>query len=353
MKIMIIISSLKVTGPGNVVQSLANQFVKENEVTLLVLSEHIGDNIDIHSNINVINLGLDKGSIKKGAIKKINELIEDLKIDVVFSHGLRSDFLNSKLNPKNMVLKISTSHNNPFEDYPSDYGIIKGFLMAVVQMKAFRKMDKVITLNPSLEKLHKLFLGKNKVTTIVNGVPIVDVQRKNSGKIFGSVATFNSRKNQELMINAFLENNFENAILWGTGPNFKEISLRVKNTNIKLPGFSKNKEKIFGSFDIFISTSRSEGMPLSVLEAISCGMPLILSDIPAHRFIVHFLPQNCAFLFKNEKELKIIMKKIMSESINIQNINNKMKIAFKNYFTEEKMANNYIKLINEQNMLKK
>lgn len=34
--------------------------------------------------------------------------------------------------------------------------------------------------------------------------------------------------------------------------------------------------------DIYISSSKSEGLPNGVLEAMACGLPLLLSDIPQH-----------------------------------------------------------------------
>lgn len=37
--------------------------------------------------------------------------------------------------------------------------------------------------------------------------------------------------------------------------------------------------------DVFISTSRVEGMPVAVLEAMACRCPVVLSDIPSHREI--------------------------------------------------------------------
>jgi glycosyltransferase involved in cell wall biosynthesis len=45
--------------------------------------------------------------------------------------------------------------------------------------------------------------------------------------------------------------------------------------------------------DLFISTSFIEGLPVAVLEAMACGRPILLSDIPAHREIaanIDFIP---------------------------------------------------------------
>jgi glycosyltransferase involved in cell wall biosynthesis len=43
--------------------------------------------------------------------------------------------------------------------------------------------------------------------------------------------------------------------------------------------------KFLEGADAFISLSCYEGLPLAVLEAASCRLPLILSDIPAHRYL--------------------------------------------------------------------
>lgn len=42
----------------------------------------------------------------------------------------------------------------------------------------------------------------------------------------------------------------------------------------------------YRSADIFVSASFDEGMPNAILEAMACGLPIVASDIPAHRELI-------------------------------------------------------------------
>ncbi len=56
------------------------------------------------------------------------------------------------------------------------------------------------------------------------------------------------------------------------------------------------RDKVFEYFtcaDLFVSASWGEGLPVAILEAMACGRPVVLSDIPPHREIaegVNFIP---------------------------------------------------------------
>ncbi|WP_025024938.1 glycosyltransferase [Companilactobacillus nodensis] len=55
---------------------------------------------------------------------------------------------------------------------------------------------------------------------------------------------------------------------------------------IQFVGFRTNPYTYLEKSDIFISTSRYEGQPFSVLEAISEKMPLIITDVIGHKELV-------------------------------------------------------------------
>ena len=52
---------------------------------------------------------------------------------------------------------------------------------------------------------------------------------------------------------------------------------------IRLLGPRTDVGAYYRAADVFLSASRTEGMPYAVLEAAWCGLPLVLSDIPPHR----------------------------------------------------------------------
>lgn len=61
-----------------------------------------------------------------------------------------------------------------------------------------------------------------------------------------------------------------------------------KSKNIVFPGelYAGTLAAVFAKAALFINPSFNEGLPSVVLEALACDVPVILSDIPAHREIM-------------------------------------------------------------------
>lgn len=65
--------------------------------------------------------------------------------------------------------------------------------------------------------------------------------------------------------------------------------------NFILAGFHPNPNKIFAEGDISILTSISEGFPYTVLESMSCGIPVVATDVGG---VTEALDENCGFICK-------------------------------------------------------
>jgi glycosyltransferase involved in cell wall biosynthesis len=78
-------------------------------------------------------------------------------------------------------------------------------------------------------------------------------------------------------------------IILGDGESKKELHNLVENLDVagkvSFRGFVPRNDlpMYLNSSDIYVSTSLSDGASISLLEAMACGLPCVVSDIPANR----------------------------------------------------------------------
>jgi len=93
------------------------------------------------------------------------------------------------------------------------------------------------------------------------------------------------------------------AVIFGEGPLRKHLQVRIQECGVQdkilLPGWVPSIWGALKSARMFISLSRYEGHPNVVLEAMACGCPLVVSDIPSHR---EFLDDTTAILVERYED---------------------------------------------------
>lgn len=143
----------------------------------------------------------------------------------------------------------------------------------------------------------KLF-KKEKSRVIYNGsppAPAISRHRcagEKSRIVVATISRFDFQKNMRLAfeIASLMRDEKEYLFLWlGDGDDaagLKELSLEAGLENIVFAGFQDDVGSYLAQSDIYLSTSRWEGLPIAVIEALSFGIPVIASDVVGNTEVV-------------------------------------------------------------------
>jgi glycosyltransferase involved in cell wall biosynthesis len=343
---------LKASGPTNQLYSLIKELPQKVNVNILTLSKEVGSTrIDEFKGlgVNVTSLDLSRFGSLFFAKNKINETIINSQPNIVHSQGIRADLLMSKL-PQTDFKWFSTSHNFPFEDYVMKFGFFKGKYMAKKHLIAFKKCNYLISCSNTVRD--KLLRVGVQSKAIQNGIDIKSFpQGKFQGQkesiksiVFISVGSLIPRKNMAYILRVFKRINVQaKLIILGEGIEIDAHRDEFESPTIIFAGNVVNVKDYLAEADVFISSSLSEGLPNTVLEALAVGKICYLSDIPAHREIYE-KSNGAVSLFPlgdDGKCLEILISKSKIDVCNI-NFNDAINTVHQN-FTSEIMSKNYYK----------
>lgn len=227
-----------------------------------------------------------------GQCKEFDDTVRSGQFEILHTHGLIPDVVSSQLNTP--AKKIATIHNNMYEDYLDSYGWVKSRIFIALHLNALKKLDECVCCSESVYKVMKRRL--TNTTFIRNGIEPVharavvtreELNISDDARVFLYAGVLNSRKNTVWLIENFVQYHNENEYLLVLGKGDKEAECKEKaDSHVQMLGFQPNPVAYMKISDVYTSASKSEGFSISVLEALSCGLGLFLSDIPSHREIV-------------------------------------------------------------------
>jgi len=138
----------------------------------------------------------------------------------------------------------------------------------------YHKAVDIIKIDPK-----RLVLIENAIYPYSNSTEIL-TQKEKDKLIFVMVARFDYPKRQDLLIEAAKRLPDVQFKLVGEGKNLANCKTYAPK-NIDFLGAVTNIEEVLKNADIFVLLSDSEGMPMSVLEALAAKKPILLSHLPA------------------------------------------------------------------------
>ncbi|MCZ2808845.1 MAG: glycosyltransferase family 4 protein, partial [Candidatus Bathyarchaeota archaeon] len=254
---------------------------------------------------------------------------------------------------------IVTQHNT-FIDYQSILNILEHLNDLTVGKSVLKCANRIITVSKETMKyVLRLGADKSKTSVIYNGVDtnyFHPVNKKESRKKLGLP------KNRKIILSVrrlVYKNGLDTLIesiplltrdhpdllfvVAGKGPSRKLIENRVKelgiDANIKLTGFVPDRllPVYYDAADYFVIPSASgEGLPLVLLEAMACGLPVIATTVGGTPEIIKHMKNGVLVPPRNPEAMAETISKILSEERLGPTIGEEARRIVENRFTWEK-----------------
>jgi glycosyltransferase involved in cell wall biosynthesis len=318
-KVLYVVSTLERSGPINVLYNIVKYLNRDIFMPyILTLSpEPINSRWkefeSLGVNVRSLNLSRIKGLLF--AKNQVHGFIKEIIPDIIHTHGLRADSILSTLSID--ILWTLTIHNYSYEDYVMRRGKIIGCLVANYHIATMKKCKYVVACSKNVAE--RLLKHHIKAYPIQNGVDISVAENSLYKSTLYQHPVFITtgglpRKNVAYITESF--KSYKRA--QGTGSllvlgNETDLSATCADCkDIYFLGYINNVCDYYSICDYFISSSLSEGLPNAVLEALACGLPSLLSDIPSHREIAQEFPQSSKLFALNKEinELAILLHNI-------------------------------------------
>ncbi|CAG9434803.1 TPA: glycosyltransferase family 4 protein [Providencia alcalifaciens] len=328
MKIVYVITKAdEIGGAQTHVRDLAKEFKNEgNEVIIIVGEEGIFTKQLQEISISTIILNdLQRNiSIFKdiSCAIKLRKLIISLNPDIVALHSSKAGIIGRLSLVATKIPVIFTAHGWAFTDgIPAN----KKYIYIFIEKIFSRLADKIITVSNKDKELAIKYKvsSENKQIVIHNGIPDSIMQKNNAEKNnyngfdnnkvqLISIARFSKQKDHITLFHALKKITYKNwhLKLVGKGPLLDEMivlsnSLGLSN-NITFCGEREDIEHLLVTSDIFLLSTNWEGLPISIIEAMRAGLPIISTDVGGVNELIS--DNNNGYLVKSKDSSQLARK---------------------------------------------
>jgi glycosyltransferase involved in cell wall biosynthesis len=313
-------------------------------------NEHCREGIHVFS-FPVLSLAERVGLPYPVPLFKAYRIFTDLirKCDIVHAHGhpYISSYMACKIAKKYKKPLILTQHNT-FIDFQSWLNVVEHLNDRIIGSAVLKDADKVITVSKkTMEYVLKLGADKSKTSVMYNGVDqnfFYPMNKEKSRNKLGlpenkmlilTVRRLVYKNGLDTLIESasLLARDFSNLlfIVIGNGPDKKFITNRIRqlgvNDNVRLAGFVPEEllPLYYNAADYFVIPSSSgEGLPMVLLEAMACGLPVIATTVGGTPEIIKDMVNGALVPPRNQEALaqaisKLLSLKKESQAIRIEN----------------------------------
>ncbi len=276
-----------------------------------------------------------------------------LKPEIAHYHGLGPAlwiWLHKLIYPKTKI--VATLHS--FDYLNNKWSSFAKFMLKMGEKLMFKLADEVIVLNRIVENYVNIKYNI-KVNVIPNGVAISNNRVKDTflnlekNSYILSVSRLLKLKGLQYLIEAFKKIKTDTKlVIVGDGEYKRQLeALAGDDKRIVFLGNQTglNLERLYSNALIFVQSSETEGLSMSLIEAMSLALPCLTSDISANLDTT----KNVAYSFenKNTNDLKEKLEDILKTDLkDLEEKGKELKEVAKEYYDIEQICVKTIEVYN-------
>lgn len=219
----------------------------------------------------------------------VRQLCRSRAADVVHSHGYRSDIVGGLAGHRSGIPIVTTVHG-------FTGGSLKNRALEALQRFAFCHFDAVVAVSrPQAELLRAGGVPAERLRTIPNALAAhpAPLQRAlarralhlpDEGLIAGWVGRVSREKGVDVFIDALasIDDRVIRGAIIGDGPDRRVQEARtaaLAPARFQWLGAIPDAARYFAAFDVFVLSSRAEGLPMVLLEAMAACVPIVTTSV--------------------------------------------------------------------------
>jgi len=299
MRILHLISSGGMYGAEAVILNLCHTLNESSHVSAVgVFANSTNLNLEFYE--RALGEGIEarlipcSGQIDRSAITAVRELAVSTGADIVHAHGFKADiYAWLALRGKSIPL-VSTCHTwYDHDPKVSFYGKLDRFVLrryAAVVSVSNAVTERLLQSGVRLEKLH--MIGNGIDFRPFERISLRQGRAEDEGALMtGAVARLSPEKGIDLLIHAakrvVREIPTAKFTVVGEGPERERLESLIEELGLRdsvfLAGRRDDMPSVYASFDLLVSSSRHEGLPMAILEGMASGLPCVataVGDVP-------------------------------------------------------------------------
>jgi glycosyltransferase involved in cell wall biosynthesis len=236
----------------------------------------------------------DRGPFDRSVVRRLQDLCRKEHVAIWHGHDYKSDVLGLWIRRTHPMRLVSTVHGWGVRHWKSP-------LFDAVDLWSLRRYDRVICVSKDLlESCRRGGVSESRLRLVENGIEVDRFRRRQpkdaarqalglpvDGLLLGAVGRLSEEKGFDLLIEVVrrLQADYPGLrlVVAGDGPCREALQRQIERSGlsmfVRLLGFRDDVVSVLEALDVFVLSSRREGLPNVVLEAMATEVPVVATRV--------------------------------------------------------------------------